>query len=199
MRQTFSGHFEIRSHKQQGDWYHLQVYEERNAPPVIVAAECPRGAYESLATSAADLATRAFWRLVPYARDDFRWFEWHTPPTPATAGGRDDFYHVTFSLRDSSGGPQLTKPHRTATTAARIEALIGGPLAVVACAEGETPERGDDLLDDPWYLPPDTPIPVTFQLDDGRRVHATAKAERARRLHLLEEQALLLRERLLGS
>lgn len=201
MRQTFSGHYETRSRKERGDWYHLQVYEERDTPPVVVASECPRTTYAPLQTAVADLATRVFWHLIPYARDNFQWFERRESPASDAVGTRKRFYQVTFSLWDSSGGPQLTKPRRTATTKARIEALIEGPLTSVACPapDGEEPASADDPQDDPWYLPPDTPIPVSFHLDGGRSVHAISKMERSRRLRLLEERALMRRERLLGS
>ncbi len=199
VRQTFSGHYEIRSRKERGDWYHLQVYEALDAPPVVVASPCPRGTYESLRSMASDLATRVFWHLIPYARDDFQWFERRESPASDTVNAREQFYRVTFSLWDSSGGPQLTKPRRTATTKARIEALIEGLLGPVACPAQKESVVENEPQDDPWYLPPDTPIPVSFHLDGGRSVHAISKMERSRRLRLLEERALMRRERLLGS
>lgn len=200
VRQTFSGHYEIRSRKERGDWYHLQVYEALDAPPVVIASMCSRGTYESLHSAATGLATRVFWHLIPYARDDFQWFERRESPASDAVGTRERFYQVTFSLWDSSGGPQLTKPRRTATTKARIKALIEEPLTSVSCPalEGEGPAGADDPQDDPWYLPPDTPIPVSFHLDGGRSVHAISKMERSRRLRLLEERALMRRDRLLG-
>lgn len=204
MIETFNGHYEYRDQFGFDAWCHLLVYEGHDRPSLIVAEDCPRSRGRSIEEAVVDVATCVFQQLMPYAREDFRWFERSATPGVGTIVPIEDVVATTFSIYRNSGGWQCMSPQRIATTKTAIEALIEDPLSSVSCKETDVPPHRfrtldhPPIADDPWYLPIDTPIPVTFTGRDGQQVRAISKMERARRFKRFEQEALVRRARLLG-
>jgi hypothetical protein len=202
--ETYTGHYEYRDRSPHDGWCHLQVYEARDAATIIIAAPCRHNRARPLTEGADELARRVFAHLIPYARDHFRWFERSNTSADPDQSGNAGLTEIRFAARDTSGGWIFTVRERLPTDQETVVALIGHDPGPVPCAETDTPPHRFRTLesvitdDDPWYLPPDTPIPATFHIGGGQVIRTIAKVERSRRERLLEQKALERRRQLLG-
>jgi len=102
------------------------VYERRGALPVVLAWEEKSNPGASVTNAAAAIATQAWRRLLPQAREGIVFIEGYADPRRVRLAGGECFAEVTFDL----DGDALHSPRWRHTERAEVERLIGGPVGV---------------------------------------------------------------------
>jgi len=106
------------------------VYERRGALPVVLAWEEKSNPGASVTNAAAAIATQAWRRLLPRAREGIVFIEGYADPRRAHLAGGERFAEVTFDLDHGPDGDALHAPRWRHRERAEDEALIGGPVGV---------------------------------------------------------------------
>jgi len=107
---------------------YLQVFERRGALPTVIACELRDNPGASVTNAAAQIATQAWRRLLPTAKEGIVFIEVYVDPRRMHSALGERFAEVTFDL----DGDALHSPRWRHRERADVEALIGGPVSVPA-------------------------------------------------------------------
>jgi tryptophan 2,3-dioxygenase len=105
---------------------YLQVFERRGALPVVLACETNDNPGASVTNAAASIATQAWRRLLPQAKEGIVFVEAYVDPHHVHIAPGERFAEVTFDL----DGDALHSPRWRHRERAEVERLIGGPISL---------------------------------------------------------------------
>jgi len=105
---------------------YLQVFERRGALPVVLAWETKDNPGASVTNAAAQVATQAWRRLLPQAKEGIIFVEGYIDPRHVHIAPGERFAEVTFDL----DGDALHSPRWRHRERAEVERLIGGPISL---------------------------------------------------------------------
>jgi len=105
---------------------YLQVFERRGALPVVLACETKDNPGASVTNAAASIATQAWRRLLPRAKEGIVFVEVYVDMHHTHSAPDERFAEVTFDL----DGDALHSPRWRHRERAEVERLIGGPISL---------------------------------------------------------------------
>jgi len=123
---SFDGPLTFRSASGGEGRCYLSVYERKGSLPVVIAYELASNPGPSVTNAAASIATQAWRRLLPQAKEGIIFVEAYVDPRHVHMAPGERFAEVMFDL----GGDAVHSPRWRHRERAEVERLIGGPVSL---------------------------------------------------------------------